>query len=85
MSGARPSMAGGLSSMSGLGPGGLLSRRPSYMVGHGDGLASGPSRQSSIMSMVRGLVVFVGIVRNNATVQRNSRYKQRTELLPISS
>lgn len=37
--------------MSGLGPGGMLSRRPSYQVGHGD-LGSGPSRQSSIMSMV---------------------------------
>jgi hypothetical protein len=37
--------------MSGLGPVGMLSRRPSCQVGHAD-LGSGPSRQSSIMSMV---------------------------------
>lgn len=70
MSGVRPSMAGGLSSMSGLGPGGLLSRRPSYQVGHGD-LASGPSRQSSIMSMVRGLGGCRSACLKQLTVQRN--------------
>jgi hypothetical protein len=52
MSGARPSVMGGAGSMSGLGAASLLSRRPSYQVGHAE-LGSSPSRQSSIMSMVR--------------------------------
>jgi len=50
MSGARQSLMGGPSSMSGLGPGSMLSRRPSCQIGHGD--LTSPSRQSSMMSMV---------------------------------
>lgn len=58
--------------MSGLGPGGLLSRRPSYQVGHAGDLASGPSRQSSIMSMVSGWwLVVAQHVGSNVTVQCN--------------
>jgi hypothetical protein len=85
MSGARPLIAGGLSSMSGLGPGGLLSRRPSYQVGHGD-LGSGPSRQSSIMSMVRGLarIWFVGawyLTAQHAGCNMTAGCQQHTDLL----
>lgn len=53
MSGARQSVIGGPGSMSGLGPGGMLSRRPSCQIGHGGGELTSASRQSSIMSMVR--------------------------------